>query len=347
VRTDDFSFDLPEELIAQVPPERRGESRLMLLDRDTGAIAHRALCDIVGLVEPGSLMVFNDSRVRKARIFGRAEDTGSLVEFLLLRSLGGGQWEAAASKLRRQRKGRTYSFPEGMKAESRGALVPGGEGRVESLILAFSPEIDDHYLERNGRVPLPPYIRREDLPEDEERYQTVYSRNIGSAACPTAGLHFTEELLRGLDERGVRRTTVTLHVGLGTFLPVRSDTVEEHAMHEEEYEVSAETAAAVTEARAEGRPVYAVGTTSLRTLESAWNEGSGLRAGRGSTRIFIYPGYRFKAVDRLFTNFHTPRSTLLMLVSAFAGRERVLAAYAEAIRERYRFFSYGDAMLIT
>ncbi len=346
MRTDDFSFDLPEELVAQVPPERRGESRLMVLDRATGALEHRALRDIVGLVEPGALMVFNDSRVRKARIFGEAEDTGARVEFLLLRSLGGGLWEAAASKLRRQRRGRRYSFPEGVRAESRGSAEAGPGDRPESLLLAFSPEIDEAYLERNGHVPLPPYIRRSDLPEDEERYQTVYSRAVGSAACPTAGLHFTDGILAALDASGVRRVAVTLHVGLGTFLPVRSDTVEDHAMHEECYEIGEEAARAVNEARAEGRPVYAVGTTSLRTLESAWDEGSGLRAGRASTRIFIYPGYRFKAVDRLFTNFHTPRSTLLMLVSAFAGRERILAAYAEAVRERYRFFSYGDAMLI-
>jgi len=318
----------------------------MALDRSTGAVSHHAMRDIVGLVEPGALMVFNDSRVRKARIFGTALDTGSRVEFLLLRRMGDGLWEAAASKLRRQRPGRRYSFPEGVEAESRGSGESGEGGRPESLVLEFSPGIDDDYLERNGHVPLPPYIRRDDVPEDEERYQTVYSRKVGSAACPTAGLHFTEELLGELDAAGVRRASVTLHVGLGTFLPVRTDTVEDHSMHEEEFSVPQETARAVADARAEGRPVYAVGTTSLRTLESAWIEGSGLRAGSGSTRIFIYPGYRFKAVDRLFTNFHTPRSTLLMLVSAFAGRERVLAAYAEAVRERYRFFSYGDAMLI-
>jgi S-adenosylmethionine:tRNA ribosyltransferase-isomerase len=345
VRTDDFSFDLPEELIAQHPAERRGESRLMVLDRASGRIEHSAVASLAGLVEPGSLMVFNDSRVRKARIYGLAEDTGAKTEFLLLRRLADGSWEALASKLKRQRPGRRYAFPEGAEAE---ILGPGesAEGRPDTLRLAFRNQLSEAYLERNGHVPLPPYIKREDGAEDDERYQTVYSREVGSAACPTAGLHFTEGHLASLDAAGVLRASVTLHVGLGTFLPVRSETVEGHAMHEEEYSVPESTALAVTRAKAEGRSVVAVGTTSLRTLESAWVEGEGLRAGPGSTRIFIYPGYRFNAVDRLFTNFHTPRSTLLMLVSAFAGRENILRAYAEAVERRYRFFSYGDAMLI-
>jgi S-adenosylmethionine:tRNA ribosyltransferase-isomerase len=343
VRTDDFSFDLPEELIAQHPSGRRGESRLMVLDRATGAIGHRpSVSDLPELIESGSLMVFNDSRVRKARIYGTSLDTGAKVEFLLLRRLGLAEWESVATKLKKQRPGRRYAFDEGVQGT---ALGPGA-ARPDTIRLAFEPPIDEDFLERSGHVPLPPYIKREDETEDDERYQTIYSREVGSAACPTAGLHFTEELLARLDASGVRRATVTLHVGLGTFLPVRSETVEGHAMHEEEYSVPEETARAVTEAKADGRPVLAVGTTSLRTLESAWADGEGLRAGRGGTRIFIYPGYRFKAVDRLFTNFHTPRSTLLMLVSAFAGREAILAAYAEAVRERYRFFSYGDAMLI-
>jgi len=287
-------------------------------------------------------MVFNDSRVRKARIYGEALDTGSRVEFLLLKRHEDGSWEATAAKLRRQRPGRRYAFPEGVTGESLGCVDEGHD----SLRLSFDPPIGEDYLERVGHVPLPPYIKRDDEAGDEERYQTVYSREVGSAACPTAGLHFTEGILASLDAKGVRRTTVTLHVGLGTFLPVRSETIEGHAMHEEEYSVSEEAAKAVMEAKAEGRPVLAVGTTSLRTLESAWAPGEGLRAGRGSTRIFIYPGYRFNAVDELFTNFHTPKSTLLMLVSAFAGREAILGAYAEAVAERYRFFSYGDAMLI-
>lgn len=346
MRTDDFSFDLPEELIAQYPTERRGESRLMLLDRATGERRHESVSRLAELLEPGTVMVFNDSRVRKARLYGTALDTGARVEFLLLSRRPDGSWEASATKMKKQRPGRRYSLPGGASATT----LPHEDALSDRVLLSFDPPIDEDYLERYGHVPLPPYIKREDASSDEERYQTVYSREVGSAACPTAGLHFTQELLARLDERGVRRTTVTLHVGLGTFLPVRSERVEDHEMHEEEYTVPAEAAREVAEAKAEGRPVLAVGTTSLRTLESAWSDelagGPGLRTGHGSTRIFIYPGYRFKAVDMLFTNFHTPRSTLLMLVSAFAGRERILEAYAEAVRERYRFFSYGDAMLI-
>jgi S-adenosylmethionine:tRNA ribosyltransferase-isomerase len=344
VKTEDFSFELPEELIAQVPPERRGESRLLVLDRADGSRIHASLGDIPSFVEPGSLMIFNDSRVRKARLFGTALDSAGEAEFLLLRRLDAAEWEAATTKLRRQRPGRRYVFPEGVIAEIRGPSESG-----DTRILRFEPPIDETYLERNGHIPLPPYIRRGDGPSDAERYQTIFAKTIGSAASPTAGLHFTEAIMGALEERGISVATVTLHVGLGTFLPVRAERVEEHAMHEEEYEVPASTAAAVDAAKADGRPVVAVGTTSLRTLESAWageGAGGGLAPGPGRTRIFIYPGYRFKVATGLFTNFHTPRSTLLMLVSAFAGRERVLSAYAEAVRMRYRFFSYGDAMLI-
>ena len=356
MKTDDFSFDLPEELIAQEPPELRGESRLLVLDRETGERRHAMVRELADYVEGGTLMIFNDSRVRKARLYGEALDTGARVEFLLLRRRGSAEWEAAATKLKRQRPGRRYLFPEGVEAEvlaqdePRSSPEEAKEGISHGIgsdtrVIRFYPPIDEAYLERVGHVPLPPYIKRDDRPSDEERYQTVYSREVGSAACPTAGLHFTQEILSSLDARGIERATVTLHVGLGTFLPVRSENIEEHAMHEEEYTVPEATARAVMKAKAEGRPVLAVGTTSLRTLESAWTE-EGLAAGPGSTRIFIYPGYRFKAVDRLFTNFHTPRSTLLMLVSAFAGRERIIESYEEAIRLRYRFFSYGDAMLI-
>jgi S-adenosylmethionine:tRNA ribosyltransferase-isomerase len=346
VRTDDFSFDLPEELIAQHPSERRGESRLMLLDRGSGAVGHSTVARLADSIEPGTLMVFNDSRVRKARLFGIAEDTGAKAEFLLLRRRADGSWEAQASKLKKQRPGRRYALPGGMEAMVLGPGEPGEEGRPDSLLLAFEPELDEAYLERHGHLPLPPYIRREDSEEDEDRYQTIYSREVGSAACPTAGLHFTRGILDSLEAKGILRASVTLHVGLGTFLPVRTEEIEGHAMHEEEYSVPEATVREVARAKAEGRTVLAVGTTSLRTLESAWAEGEGLRPGAGRTRIFIYPGYRFKAADALFTNFHTPKSTLLMLVSAFAGREAVLAAYAEAVREGYRFFSYGDAMLI-
>lgn len=363
MKTDDFNFELPERLIAQHPAARRGDSRLFVLDRsadDDGAAGearHRRVLDLPDLVEPGTLMVFNDSKVRKARLLGIADDTGAEVEFLLLgpaadpaASAGrptpaaavSNAWRAVCSKSRRQRPGRTYSFPAGMRAR----ILAEAE---DERIVEFTPALDDAYLEANGHIPLPPYIRRADDAEDESRYQTVYAREIGSAACPTAGLHFTQELLDALDRRGIIRATVTLHVGLGTFLPVRSATVEEHRMHEEWYTVPPETAAAVRLAKQEGRPVLAVGTTSLRTLESAFvddREGGHLATGTSSTRIFIYPGYRFRVVDRLFTNFHTPRSTLFMLVSAFAGEARIRKAYEEAIAREYRFFSYGDAMLI-
>jgi S-adenosylmethionine:tRNA ribosyltransferase-isomerase len=372
VKTEDFSFELPEELIAQYPPEHRGESRLLVLDRATGRREHVALRDIPNYVEPGTLMVFNDSRVRKARIYGEAEDTGAHVEFLLLRRRGLDCWEAAATKLRKQRPGRRYRFPEGVVGEiveaaeelaaeaaraSEGQAAEGPSSRAGlaegdgTRLLRFTPAIDEDYLERCGHIPLPPYIKRDDAEADSERYQTVYASHTGSAAAPTAGLHFTDEILGALDARGVERAFVTLHVGLGTFLPVRSEEIEGHAMHVEEYTVPESTRTAVMRAKAEGRPVLAVGTTSVRTLESAWREDprggpGGPAAGPGSTRIFIYPGYRFKAVDKLFTNFHTPKSTLLMLVSAFAGRDLILETYAEAVRNRYRFFSYGDAMLI-
>jgi S-adenosylmethionine:tRNA ribosyltransferase-isomerase len=349
VKTEDFSFELPEELIAQFPPERRGESRLLLLDRATGRRGHHMVRELASLVEPGTLMVFNDSRVRKARIHGEALDTGARVEFLLLARRGPDLWEASCTKMKKQRPGRRYRFPEGLEAE----IVPLPDGAAEegTRLLRFSPALGEDWLERNGHIPLPPYIRREDAPSDAERYQTLFARNLGSSASPTAGLHFTEELLAELAARGVETATVTLHVGLGTFLPVRSEEIEDHPMHEESWAISEEAAAAVNRARAEGRPVLAVGTTSVRTLESAWRPAgggleAGVRAGEGNTRIFIRPGYEWKVVDSLFTNFHTPRSTLLMLVSAFAGRELVLETYAEAVAMRYRFFSYGDAMLV-
>lgn len=378
MKTDDFNFELPERLIAQHPASRRGDSRMFVLDRgagDAGAdMRHAMVRELPDFIEPGTLIVFNDSKVRKARVLGIADDTGAEVEFLLLGPAaasapaaapapaasststststatheGSNAWRAVCSKAKRQRPGRTYTLPGGMRAR---ILAEADDERI----VGFSPALDDAWLERHGHIPLPPYIRRPDGAEDESRYQTVYAREIGSAACPTAGLHFTEELLQALDRRGAIRATVTLHVGLGTFLPVRSATVEEHRMHEEWYTVPPETADAVRLAKREGRPVLAVGTTSLRTLESAFvsdsdnpddPDGGSVAAGTASTRIFIYPGYRFRVVDRLFTNFHTPKSTLFMLVSAFAGEARIRKAYEEAIEREYRFFSYGDAMLI-
>lgn len=335
--TTDFSFSLPPELIAQEPPAERGASRLLVLDRASGAIAHAMVRDLASYVPHDALMVFNDSRVRRARLFATASG-GGRVEILLLRREGPALWAVMTTRMAKQTPGKTLSLPEGVIAE----IV---EARPDERLVRFSTEMDDDYLDRHGHLPLPPYIRRDDAAIDAERYQTVYARVQGSAAAPTAGLHFTPEILRGLETSGIDIRFVTLHVGLGTFLPVRSESIEDHRMHREEFTIPQETADAVNQAHRDGRPVVAVGTTSVRTLESAWGD-SGLVAGSGSTAIFIYPGYRFRAVDMMFTNFHTPESTLLMLVSAFAGRDRIMAAYDEAVRQRYRFFSYGDAMLI-
>ena len=341
----DFSFDLPGCLIAQYPPPERGLSRLMVLDRLTGRRAHHRVTELPSLLEPGSLLVFNNSRVRRARVYGLSSAGGARVEFLLLKKLDGRSWKALVQRSKRRRPGSRYVFEDGTAAEIIGA---DGEFRV----LRFDKPIDDGWLDIHGHMPLPPYIKRADTREDGERYQTVYAENSPeisgagrSVAAPTAGLHFTRELLSRLEAAGMETAFVTLHVGLGTFLPVRTENIEDHTMHEEIFAVNEKTAAQFERARAEGRRIVAVGTTSVRALESAWREGR-LRSGEGAASIFIYPGYQFKAVDALFTNFHTPESTLLLLVSAFAGRDFILESYAEAVREGYRFFSYGDAMLI-
>ncbi len=352
MQTKDFYFELPEELIAQNPSGERGGDRLLCLDRAGGSVSDHLFEELPDLVEKGTLMVFNDSRVRRARLYATVDPSGGQAEFLLISqclvkaALPGTVWKVMAKNAKRQKTGRRYIFPDGTRARIREdpeGLLEGTEFRL----LEFERIVDDAWLDGNGHLPLPPYIKRGDELSDADRYQTVYSRNIGSVAAPTAGLHFTPEVLSALDAKGVERTSVTLHVGLGTFLPVRSEAIEDHVMHEESYSVSGETAEKVRKAKDEGRPVLAVGTTSIRTLESAWDDARGLlRAGEGSTRIFMYPGYEFKVVDRVFTNFHTPESTLLMLVSAFAGRERIMEAYRHAIEKRYRFFSYGDSMLI-
>jgi S-adenosylmethionine:tRNA ribosyltransferase-isomerase len=343
VKTSRFFFDLPEEQIAQSPTADREAARLLVLDRGSGLVSHSGVKDLPSWLERGTLIVLNDTRVRKARLFGTrdssAEATGRAAEFVLLERQADGLWETIVGRAGRPKHGASFSFPEGVK----GTLVESPPG--EARLLRFDPAIDDAWLERNGHVPLPPYIKRADVPADEERYQTVYARALGSAAAPTAGLHFTPHLLDSLRARGVEIAWVTLHVGLGTFQPIRTENIEDYRIHEESYSVPDETKMRVDAAVREGRPVVAVGTTVVRTLESAWTD-DGLREGEGRTGMFITPGFQFRVVRRLFTNFHTPGSSLLVLVSAFAGMERILSTYEEAVRQGYRFFSYGDAMLI-
>ncbi len=339
MKTSLFSFDLPEELIAQEPAPDRAAARLLVLRRSDGAVRHESIRDLPREIEPGTVLVLNDTRVRKARVPARRKGGGE-AELLLLRQVDPNLWEVLVGRAKRARPGTRFELPAGVTGE-----VVEGTGDPETRLVRFDCPIDDSWLEAHGHVPLPPYIRRADTPGDAERYQTVYSRVPGSAAAPTAGLHFTPEILRALSEKGVLLCRVTLHVGLGTFLPIRTQNIEDHSMHEEHYSVPPATKAVVDAAVAERRPVMAVGTTVVRTLESAWGD-AGLREGEGRTRLFISPEYRFRVVSRLMTNFHTPGSSLLVLVSAFAGRELILRTYAEAVRRRYRFFSYGDAMLI-
>ena len=337
MKTSQFSFDLPDDLIAQSPAGEREAARLLVLNRADGSTVGATVRDLPQWVDPGTVVVLNDTRVRKARVFGQRADGGT-AEFVLLSEKSPGLWEAVVGRVRRARQGASFRFPEGVQG-----TLESSDG--ESRLLRFDPPVDEAWLERNGHVPLPPYIRRPDESVDEQRYQTVFARETGSAAAPTAGLHFTPRLLETLRERGAHAAWVTLHVGLGTFLPIRTERVEDHTMHEEAYSIPAATKAIVDAAVREGRPVLAVGTTVVRTLESAWEE-NGLKAGPGRTRIYITPGFTFRVVSRLFTNFHTPQSSLLVLVSAFAGTDLVLRTYQRAVEERYRFFSYGDAMLI-
>lgn len=338
MKTSDFDFTLPEELIAQWPSERREDSRLMVVAPGEGSIRHRRIGDLPSLIEPGTVVVLNDTKVRRARLIGTTA-RGGRVELLLVERIGDRRWRAMISRSRRRRVGDLLVLPDGLSAE-----IVGREGELG--LIRFDRDIDDDWLDRFGHVPLPPYIRREDAPLDAERYQTVFARAPGSVAAPTAGLHLTSALLAAIEERGAVIAPVTLHVGLGTFLPIRTTEVEEHHMHEERYSVSDESAELLNRALAERRPILAVGTTSVRTVESAAREGR-VVAGEGSTSLFIYPGFRFSVVSTLLTNFHTPGSSLILLVSAFGGRELLRRAYEVAIEERYRFFSYGDAMLIT
>ncbi len=340
MKTSDFSFYLPEELIAQTPLERRDASRLLCLDKVSGTTEHRVFSELPELLCPGDCLVMNDSRVLPARLMG-ARETGGAVEVLLLRDLGGGRWECMTRPGRKTKPGTRLIFGGGELEAEVLEVAEGGNRIIEFKYDGIFLEV----LERLGRMPLPPYIKAE--LEDGERYQTVYSRELGSAAAPTAGLHFTKELLAKIAEKGVRECFVTLHVGLGTFRPVKAEDIEEHEMHSEFCIIPEETARIITETKRAGGRIVCVGTTSCRTVESFANEDGTMDAKSGWTNIFIYPGYKFKCLDALITNFHLPESTLIMLVSALAGREHVLAAYKEAVEKRYRFFSFGDAMFIS
>ena len=339
MKTHDFWYDLPEELIAQTPLEKRDTSRLCVLDRITGEVTHKHFYDIVDYLHPGDCLVMNDSRVLPARLLGH-RPTGGAVEVLLLRDLGDKKWECLCKPGRKMQVGSEVEFGNGELTAVVTEVKDDGNRVVEFRYDGIFLEV----LERLGKMPLPPYIKAE--LQDQERYQTVYSREVGSAAAPTAGLHFTNELLEKIRNKGVKTAFVTLHVGLGTFRPVKAEQISEHHMHSELCMISDETAAILNETKARGGRVICVGTTSCRTLESLVNEDGCFSAKSKWTEIFIYPGYQFKAMDGLITNFHLPESTLVMLVSAFAGRENVLNAYNEAVKEKYRFFSFGDAMCI-
>lgn len=339
MKTHDFWYDLPEELIAQTPLEKRDTSRLLVLNRKTGEVKHQHFYDIIDHLNPGDCLVMNDSRVLPARLLGH-RPTGGAVELLLLRDLGNKKWECLAKPGRKLQTGQEVVFGNGELSATIIDVQDDGNRIVEFHYSGIFLEV----LERLGKMPLPPYIKAE--LQDQERYQTVYSKAVGSAAAPTAGLHFTNELLDKIREKGVKTAFVTLHVGLGTFRPVKAENILEHHMHSELCMISAETAQRLNETKKNGGRVICVGTTSCRTLESLVNEDGTFEEKSKWTEIFIYPGYTFKAMDGLITNFHLPESTLVMLVSAFAGRENVLSAYEIAVKERYRFFSFGDAMTI-
>ena len=339
MKKSDFFFDLPEELIAQTPLEKRDCSRLLHIDKRTGAIEHKHFYDLKEYLRPGDCLVLNDSRVLPARLIG-ARPSGGAVELVLLKDLGDNRWECLSRPGRKTRPGQEIIFGDGELKARVLSVADGGNRIVEFEYEGIFLEI----LERLGKMPLPPYIKEE--LQDSERYQTVYSKELGSAAAPTAGLHFTKELISEIEAMGVTVRYVTLHVGLGTFRPVKAEDIEDHDMHSEFCIVPDETAAAVNETKRSGGRIVAVGTTSCRTLESFTGDDGLLKAASGWTNIFIYPGYRFKCIDALITNFHLPESTLIMLVSALAGRENILNAYKTAVEERYRFFSFGDAMII-
>ena len=340
LKKSDFYFDLPQELIAQDPLEDRSASRLLVLHKDTGVVEHRRFQEITNYLRPGDCLVLNNTKVIPARLLGVKEDTGAAIEVLLLKRRENDVWETLVKPGKNARPGTKIVFGEGaLRAEVLEVVEEGNR------LIQFSYEgIFEEVLDRLGEMPLPPYITHK--LQDKNRYQTVYAKYEGSAAAPTAGLHFTEKLLAEIRAMGVETAFVTLHVGLGTFRPVKAENLSDHHMHSEHYEITEETADLINRTKENGGRVFCVGTTSCRTIESAADENGRVQAGCGDTEIFIYPGYRFKVLDCLITNFHLPESTLVMLVSALAGRENVLAAYREAVEERYRFFSFGDAMLI-
>ncbi|MDO5410082.1 MAG: tRNA preQ1(34) S-adenosylmethionine ribosyltransferase-isomerase QueA [Lachnospiraceae bacterium] len=336
----EFDYDLPEELIAQDPLEDRASSRLLVLDKKTGEIEHRHFREIRSYLRAGDVLVINNTKVIPARLYGTKEGTGAAIEILLLKNKGNDIWETLVKPGKKAKPGTVISFGDGLLTGEVVDVVEEGNRLIRFHYTGIFNEI----LDQLGQVPLPPYITHK--LEDRSRYSTVYEKYEGSAAAPTAGLHFTRELLQEIREMGVEIAEVTLHVGLGTFRPVKVDKVEEHHMHSEFYSIEEEQAERINRAKAEGRRVIAVGTTSCRTLESAADRKGHVKAGSGWTEIFIYPGFEFKILDALITNFHLPQSTLLMLISALAGKEKIMHAYEEAIKERYRFFSFGDAMLI-
>ncbi|MBS5884919.1 MAG: tRNA preQ1(34) S-adenosylmethionine ribosyltransferase-isomerase QueA [Clostridium sp.] len=340
MKVSDFDFDLPEELIAQHPLEKRDSSRLMVLDKNTGEIKHKSFHDVIEYLNEGDTLVLNNTRVMPARLIGEKEGTGGKIEFLLLKRIEGDRWECLAKPGKRAKVGQKFTFGEGKLTCTVVDIVEEG-----NRIIEFSYEgIFEQVLDELGEMPLPPYIT-EKL-EDKERYQTVYSKEKGSAAAPTAGLHFTEELLKEIKAKGVNIAYLTLHVGLGTFRPVKVEDINEHIMHSEYYHLDKENADLINETKKRGNKVIAVGTTSTRTLETIGDENGFVREQSGWTDIFIYPGYKYKVIDELITNFHLPESTLIMLVSALSGKENVMNAYNEAVKEKYRFFSFGDSMLI-
>lgn len=339
MKVSDFYYDLPKELIAQVPIEKRDESRLLILDRSTGEITHKTFKDIIDYLEPGDCLVRNNTKVIPARIYGKKE-TGANVEFLLLNNIEGDIWECIVRPGNKLHIGTKVIFGEGLLEAEILDIMPGGTRKVLFKYEGIFNEI----LDKIGLMPLPPYIHEE--LKDKDRYQTVYAKYKGSAAAPTAGLHFTDELLEKIKAKGVDIANVTLHVGIGTFRPVKEENVEEHAMHSEHFYIKQEDADKINKAKKEGHRVIAVGTTSCRVLETIADDNGFVKETEGDTKIFIYPGYKFRCLNSLITNFHLPESTLLMLVSALAGRENIMKAYKEAVDLKYRFFSFGDAMLI-